>query len=141
MQYGDFLRKLGETALKYADMTEEETNGFVLDVVDDNGLSASKSIVQQVSFDSNGDWFYEVSLYCPINVDANAHVENAPNGSVFDIYIDTNYSEHKEFKGIVSGQNVSVTLKTNVFSKTKFKFHIHSNKPNSSATFNVQCSL
>lgn len=140
MEYKEFLTKLGETALRYAEQpegSEEEVAGVVNEVKDGVG----KTIDQTVQFDSNGNWTYSTSIYCPINIDATASINDAPSDASFDIVIDTNYPKHYEFHNKHSGESVSLTIKTNTFSKTKITIKVHCSKPNSSAKLHLVCNL
>ena len=140
MEYKEFLTKLGETALRYAEQpegSEEEMAGVVNEVKDGVG----KTIDQTVQFDSNGNWTFSTSIYCPINIDATASINDAPSDASFDIVIDTNYPKHYEFHNKHSGESVSLTIKTNTFSKTKITIKVHCSKPNSSAKLHLICNL
>ena len=140
MEYKEFLTKLGETALRYAEQpegSEEEVAGVVNEVKDGVG----KTIDQTVQFDSNGNWTFSTSIYCPINIDATASINDAPSDASFDIVIDTNYPKHYEFHNKHSGESVSLTIKTNTFSKTKITIKVHCSKPNSSAKLHLICNL
>ena len=140
MEYKKFLTKLGETALRYAEQpegSEEEMAGVVNEVKDGVG----KTIDQTVQFDSNGNWTFSTSIYCPLNIDATASINDAPSDASFDIVIDTNYPKHYEFHNKHSGESVSLTIKTNTFSKTKITIKVHCSKPNSSAKLHLICNL
>ncbi|MGE7112535.1 hypothetical protein [Lysinibacillus sp. NPDC047702] len=77
------MKKLGETALKYAELSDNE-NTVNLTPVPQEGISGD--IEEKATFNGNEDWTFEYSKYCPVNI-----------CSVFDVYIDTNYLEHKSF--------------------------------------------
>ena len=138
MEYKEYLKKLGETALKYAELSDNE-NTVDLTPVPQEGISGD--IEEKISFNGNGDWTFEYSKYCPVNISADGWIDGAPDGSVFDVYIDTNYPEHKSFKAVLQGQKLSTTIKTNTFSQTSLKIRIHSNKPNSTGTFHLHYSI
>lgn len=138
MEYKEFLTQLGNTALKYAEIPLDSEDAVV-----ENGLpdGIHKDIDKTVQFDGNGNWSFSTSQYCPINIDAVASINGAPSDAVFDIIIDTNYSQHFEFKGKHSGDSASLTIKTNTFSKTKITVNIHSSKPNISAKLHLSCNI
>lgn len=137
MEYTEFLRQLGKTALAYA----ENPDAAVDELPVNGGVGVSGNIEKQVQFDGNGKWSYELSQYCPLNVDVTGSVQSAPEGSVFTVNIDTNYPQHKTFDGITTGQEIKTTIKTNTFSKTRITITITSNKPNTSATFRLHYSV
>ena len=141
MEYKEFLTKLGETALRYAELPEgpEEVAGVINEVEVKDGVG--KTIDQTVQFDGNGDWSFSTSVYCPINIDATASINDAPSDASFDITIDTNYSQHFNFHDKHSGDSVSLTIKTNTFSKTKIAIKLHSSKPNISARLHLNCNI
>lgn len=138
MEYKDFLTKLGKTALRYAElpMNSEDLAEEVSEVND-----LGKTIDQAVRFDDNGDWTFSTSFYCPVNLDATAFISEASSSAVFDITLDTNYSQHFNFNGKHSGDSVSLTIKTNTFSKTKITIKIHCNEPKSTAKLHLSCNL
>lgn len=140
MEYKEFLTKLGETALRYAEQpegSEEEVAEVVNEVKDGVG----KTIDQTVQFDANGDWSFSTSVYCPINIDATASINDAPSDASFDVVIETNYPKTYEFHNKHSGDSVSLTIKTNTFSKTTITIRLHSSKPNISAKLHLSCSI
>lgn len=139
MEYKEFLTRLGETALRYAEMSEgpEEMVGVISEVK--NG--AEKTIDQTVNFDGNGNWSFSTSVYCPINIDATASINDAPGDVSFDITLDTDYPQHFDLHNKHSGDSVSLTIRTNTFSKTKITIKLHSSKPNISAKLHLSCSI
>lgn len=137
MEYTEFLKQIGRTALAYAenpDAAEQQLQA-------DGGVGVSGNVEKNVEFDGSGKWSYTLSQYCPINVDVSGSVQSAPDGSVFTVNIDTNYPQHKTFEGVTTGQEIKTTIKTNTFSKTRITITITSNKPNTSATFRLHYSV
>lgn len=134
MEYKEFLTRLGETALRYAELPEGSED-ISEEINDLEGLG--KNVVQTLQFDKNGDWTYSNSFYCPLNLDMTASISDAPSDTSFDIVLDTNYSQHFAFHDKHSGDSVSFTMKTNIFSKTKITFKIHCSRPNSSAKLHL----
>ena len=139
MEYKEFLTKLGETALRYAEMPEGSED--MLEGVNELKDGVGKSIDQTVKFDGNGDWSYSTSFYCPFNLDATASISDASSDASFDIVLDTNYPKHYEFHNKHVGETVSLTIKTNTFSNTKITIKVHCSKPNSSAKLHLNCNL
>lgn len=137
MEYTEFLRQLGKTALAYAENPDAAENQLPVN----GGVGVSGDVKKEVQFDGNGKWSYELSQYCPINVDVSGSVQSAPEGSVFTVKIDTNYPQHKTFEDVITGQEIKTTIKTNTFSKTHITITIISNKPNTSATFRLHYSV
>lgn len=134
MEYKEYLRKLGETALMYAELpdTDEAVN---LEPMNEADISGDIEI--QVSFDTDGNLTYEYSKYCPKNIDITAWIFGVPDDSVFNVIIDTNYPQHKTFDGVTPNTHMSTTIKTNTFSKTSIKIHVHSNKPSVAGTLHL----
>ncbi len=146
MEYKEFLTKVGNTMLKYAEMPEgaEVTAEASADVMslEEAAKAVNKSITQTVNFDGNGDWTYSTSVYCPFNIDASGQItESSSSSAVFDIYINTNYSQNFEDHNIKVGDTIQHTIKTNVFSNTKISIKIHSSVANSTATFKLDCNI
>lgn len=137
MEYTEFLRQLGKTALAYAENPDAAENQLTAG----GGVGVSGNIEEHVQFDGSGKWSHEISKYCPINVDVSGSVQSAPDGSVFTVKIDTNYPQHKTFEGVTTGQEIKTTIKTNTFSSTHITITITSNKPNTSATFRLHYSV
>lgn len=140
MQYDEFLSLLGNAIDKHQNMTE---NGACneIDLTPVNEANISGDITRDITFDGNGNWCFNYSQYCPINIDASAYINDEKNDVFYDVSIDTNYPEHHRFNGIRSGQQISVKIKTNTFSKTSLQINVHSNKPNSKGTFHLHYSL
>ena len=135
MEYKEFLTRLGETALRYAEQPEgAEDAANESEVV---GLSYDVT----AQFDSNGNWTFSKSVYCPINVDATASINGAPSDATFDITLDTNNSQHFEYHNKHSGDAISLTIKTKTFSSTKLDIKLHSSKPNISAKLHLDCNI
>lgn len=137
MEYTEFLKQLGKTALAYAENPDAAEDQLPAD----GGVGVSGNVEKHVEFDGKGKWSYELLQYCPINVDVSGSVQSAPDGSVFTVNIDTNYPQHKKFEGVTTGQEIKTTIKTNTFSKTRITITITSNKPNTSATFKLHYSV
>lgn len=136
MTYTEFLEKLGNTALAYAKDPNAAVSGAPLE---DVGISGD--VDKDMDFDGNGNWTYSLSQYCPLNVDVKATVQSAPEGAVFNITIDTNYPAHMNWDGVRPGQTIETTIKTNTFSSTKINIKVHSNQPNSKASFHLHYSV
>lgn len=63
MEYREFLTKLGETALRYAELPEGSKD-ISEEINEANGIG--KNAVQMLQFDSNGDWTYSTSFASPL---------------------------------------------------------------------------
>lgn len=63
MEYKEFLTKLGETALRYAELPEGSKD-ISEEINEANGIG--KNAVQMLQFDSNGDWTYSTSFTSPL---------------------------------------------------------------------------
>ena len=138
MEYKEYLKQLGETALRYAEEPEIDEE-ICLDPVNEADISGDVDI--PVTFDANGNFSYEYSIYCPANIDITAWISGVPNDSVFDVKIDTNYPEHKTFNDITPNKQMSTTIKTNYFSKTSIKIQVHSNNPSISGTCHLHYNV
>lgn len=137
MNYTEFLKKLGETALAYAENSEAKVDMAPADT----SVGISGDVTKEVVFDGNGVWSYSLSQYCPVNVDVVASVQNAPSGASFKVIIDTNHPGHMEFDDIQPNQEIKATIKTNVFSSTSISITVKSNMPNIKAAFKLHYSV
>lgn len=139
MEYKEYLRKLGRTALEYADLPDDDSGKISLEPVSEENIGGQ--IEKVITFDEQGNWSLEISKYCPSNIDIEAWISKAPDGSIFDLYIDTNYPQNLCFKGIKPDEKVKTTIKTNTFSKTNITILVHSNKPNTTVTVYLHYSI
>lgn len=139
MDYKEFLTKLGNTALKYAETPLDSEEVVPVENELENGIHIDKDIT--VNFDGNGNWSYSISKYCPINIDAVASIKNAPADAVFDVKIKTNYPQNFELSGLHVGDKKELTIKTNTFSNTKISINVHSSKPNISAVLSLKLDI
>lgn len=133
MTYTDFLKKLAETALAYA----EDPDGEVVLASAENDLGVSGDVTKDINFDASGTWSFTLKKYCPINVDVTASVQSAPAGSVFSVNVNTNNSQNLNFDNVQPGQEIKATIKTKTFGKTRITVTVRSNQPNTKATFKL----
>jgi hypothetical protein len=103
----------------------------------EDGISGD--ITQAITFDGNGNASFGFSQYCPANISLSAYIDGLD--AVYDVVLQSNYSQHEEWHGIKQDQTISLTLKTNMFSKTSVNISIRSSIPNKQASAHLHYSV
>ncbi len=102
-------------------------------------LSVSGDVNQDLDFDAEGNAYITITkATLGITVHLNGFI--AGLNSRFDIWLDTNYSEHKTWQNIGPDENIEATLKTNFFGKTTIKVKVHCSVPHGKATAKLHYS-
>jgi hypothetical protein len=108
-------------------------------VVEPEESISSGDVTQAITFDGNGKASFGFSQYCPVNISLSAYIDGLD--AVYDVVLQSNYPQHEEWHGVKQDQTISLTLKTNMFSKTSVNISIQSSIPNKQATAHLHYSI
>lgn len=137
----EFYEKIIKTAQAAIDEGDGAIAGEPLDLTAKNEVGISGNTTVALKFDDSGNASGGTSQSClGLTIDIDAYIGECPPDSVFDVKLDTNYSQHFSWPGVKAGQHVKQSIKTNFWSNTNIKVSVHSNKPGTTATAHIHYS-